>query len=216
MAHAMRLTRVATVLLVSTAACATSHPDAPELDTFPPGVTGITAVSYYDVHGRTAQEILADMARQARSNQATGFFAETTTPMRWTWRSRGSGSCTVDQVQVSLRSEVTLPRWTPPPDTVPGVAAQWNAFMAALALHESGHKDISARHAVELRNALRDIHTFCNGVAQEVDRIAQEILARSAADQKRYDAETRHGVTQGAVFPARGTRTAAPVQPPVT
>jgi len=186
-------------------ACATTHPENPDLDKFPPGVAGSTDITYYDVHGRTARELLAQLRELGPKTSSGSFFAETRSPMRWTWRTKadGGGRCTLTQVQVLVHSEMTMPRWVPPADTEPGVYTAWQKAMAALQTHEIGHKDISARAAREILQRLNSVSTFCTGLGDEVKRMTDAIIARERSEQSAYDAETRHGATQGAVFPPR-------------
>jgi predicted secreted Zn-dependent protease len=191
-------------LLVVGSGCATSHPENPALDAYPPGIVGSTDVVYYDVHGRTARELVDDMRRLGPQNGR--FFGEAQSPLRWTWRTKSDGpNCRTSSANVVVRSEITLPRWTPAADTAPGVYAQWKTFLSALETHEVGHKDISARHAREMLTALQKLTGFCSSLDTERRRITDDILARMHEEQIKYDADTRHGVTQGAVFPARPT-----------
>jgi predicted secreted Zn-dependent protease len=186
-------------------ACATTHPENPALDAFPPGVTGSTDVTYYDVHGATARELVAQM-RQLGPKTETGasFFGETQSPMRWQWSTRSNGqSCTANGVSVYIRSEITLPRWMPPPDAPPALVEQWKQFLAALETHEIGHKDISARAARDVLTAVRRLDTMCSSFSAEAKRVTDGIVARLKVEQTTYDAQTRHGATQGATFPPR-------------
>jgi predicted secreted Zn-dependent protease len=196
------LTAVAASLLCG---CATTHPENPALDVFPPGVVGSTEVASYDIHGRTAQELVAEMRKLGPKTAAGGvYFGETTSPMRWTWKTRSSGvNCELASIQVFVRSEITLPRWTPPADTVPGLLAQWKEFLAGLETHEIGHKNISGRAARDILSKLQSLNTFCSSVSAEAKRLTDGIVSASQMEQVKYDADTRHGATQGAVFPPR-------------
>ncbi len=91
-------------------ACATTHPENPALDAFPAGVAGSTDVTYYDVHGTTARELVADMRRLGpKTETGASFFGETQSPLRWEWKTRHDGpNCTVSDVSVYVRSEITL------------------------------------------------------------------------------------------------------------
>ncbi|MEO5816391.1 MAG: DUF922 domain-containing protein [Gemmatimonadaceae bacterium] len=183
-------------------ACATKHPENPALDVYPPGIVGSTDVAYYDIHGRTARELVADMRRLGPQNGR--YFGEAQSPLRWTWRTRtDAAGCRTSTASVILRSEIALPRWTPPADTVPGLYAEWKTFLTALETHEIGHKDISARNARAMLSALQNLSGFCSTLDTERRHITDGILARMREEQAQYDAETRHGATQGAVFPAR-------------
>ena len=186
-------------------ACATSHPENPALDTFPASVTGSTEVIYYDIHGRTDRELVADMRRLGPKTAAGGiFFGETESPMRWQYRTRpDAGQCTLYAVTVRVSSQITLPRWMPPVDTVPGLYYRWQTFLAALQVHEIGHKDLSGHAAAEIIRQLNALNTSCSTLSHDVQRITDGIVAQLRDDQVRYDAETRHGATQGAVFVVR-------------
>ncbi|HXT15068.1 MAG TPA: DUF922 domain-containing protein [Gemmatimonadaceae bacterium] len=186
------------------ASCA-SAPRNEVLDKYPAGIVGRTSVFYYDVHGRTLAELRADMRRAGPKVADSSFVGETQSPMRWSWRleSTGPAGCTIRDVTVSVNAQITLPRWTPPADTEPGLVAEWTRFIAALETHEAGHKDISAKAGREIVDRLRGLSGLCSQISTRANDIARQIVDRSAADQKAYDAATRHGITQGTSFGSR-------------
>lgn len=189
-------------------ACAPKHPDNPALDAFPPGVAGSTDITYYDVKGHTARELVTQLRELGPKTSTGAYWAETRSPMRWTWRSKatGGGFCELTSVQVIVRSEMTMPRWVPPADTEPGLYDAWKRSMAALQTHEIGHKDISARAARQVLEKLNGVHSYCDGLSAEIKRLTDDIMARTAAEQAQYDLVTRHGLTQGTAFPPRPPR----------
>ena len=185
------------------AGCATKHPDNPALDLFPAGVDGSTDITYYDIHGRTARELVAQL-RQLGPRTSTGaFWAEAQSPMLWTYRTRTDGGerCSLTNVHILVHTEITMPRWVPPADTEPGVYDQWQESMAALTMHEVGHKNISAHAAREVLDRLKAISTDCNDIGTVAARATDAIMVKMRADQAKYDAETHHGQTQGVAFP---------------
>jgi len=185
------------------AACA-STPRNPVLDKYPAGVTGRTTVMYYDVHGRTFEEVRADMQRLGPKVDGTSFVGETRSPMGWTWRTETMGSsCSIREVTVAVNAQITLPRWSPPPDTEPGLAAEWKRFTAALETHEAGHKDISGKAAHEIIEKLHGVTGPCSTITARANDIARAIVERAHEEQLAYDAETRHGYTQGTAFGIR-------------
>jgi predicted secreted Zn-dependent protease len=186
------------------ASCA-SAPRNKALDSYPAGIIGRTSVIYYDVHGRTYAELRADMHRLGPKVADSSFVGETRSPMRWTWRteSTGAASCAIRDVTLSVNAQITLPRWTPPADTEPGLAAEWTRFIAALETHEAGHKDISAKAGRDIVDRLRGLSGLCSQIGTRANDLAKEIVARSAAEQRAYDATTRHGLTQGTSFGSR-------------
>jgi predicted secreted Zn-dependent protease len=185
------------------ASCA-SAPRNKALDSYPAGVIGRTSVIYYDVHGRTFAEVRADMHRLGPKIGDNSFVGETRSPMRWNWRTEsiGPSSCSIRDVTLSVNAQITLPRWTPPADTEPGLVAEWTRFIAALETHEAGHKDISARAGREIVERLRGLSGLCSQISTRANDLAREIVDRSAAEQKAYDSATRHGFTQGTSFGA--------------
>ena len=185
------------------ASCA-SAPRNKALDSYPAGVIGRTDVIYYDVHGRTISELRADMRRLGPKIADSSFVGETRSPMRWTWRTEtiGPSSCAIRDVTLSVNAQITLPRWTPPADTEPGLAAEWTRFLAALETHEAGHKDISAKAGRDIVERLRGLSGLCSLISTRANDLARDIVDRSSAEQKAYDAATRHGLTQGTAFGA--------------
>lgn len=205
--YTAQLGALAAVLLI---ACAPAHPENPALDAFPPGVSGSTAVTYYDIHGRTAAELVAEMRQLGPKASGASFFGETQSPVSWTWQSRRSGdNCQLTAVRVIVHSEITLPRWVPPADTVPGLVAQWRTFLVGLETHEIGHKDIAGREALGILRRLQSINTYCSSVNDEIRRATDGIVSAARQEQVTYDADTRHGATQGAVFVVRSSRPVA-------
>jgi predicted secreted Zn-dependent protease len=195
---------IATAAVVLLAGACASAPRNPVLDSYPAAVSGHTTVTYYDVHGRTFAELRGEMRRLGPKVADSSFVGETRSPMRWSWRteSMGSGMCSIPNLAVSLNAQITMPRWTPPPDTEPGLAAEWTRFIAALEKHEAGHKDISAKAGRDIVDQLRGLSGPCSQINTRANDIARAILDRANEQQKAYDAATRHGVTQGTGFGA--------------
>ena len=200
----MKTTSLLVASTLLSAACA-SAPRNPVLDKYPSGVDGRTTVLYYDVHGRTFEEVRADMRRLGPKIDGTSFVGETRSPMRWHWRTEsiGATSCSIREVTVLVNAQITLPRWTPPPATEPGLAAEWTRFIAALETHEAGHKDISAKAGREIIERMRGLSAPCSQLAMRANDVARAIVERAHAAQQAYDAQTRHGLTQGTAFGIR-------------
>lgn len=184
-----------------TVSCA-STPRNPVLDRYPAGVEGRTSVTYYDVQGRTYAELHAEMRRLGPKISGGSYVGETRSPTTWSWRAESTpgGNCTLRDVRVHVSAEILLPRWAPPPDADSGVVAEWTRFIAALETHEAGHKDISARAGRDLKDQLRSLTGPCSQVSAQANSIAGRIMDEANLAQKRYDAETRHGLTQGTGF----------------
>jgi predicted secreted Zn-dependent protease len=182
-------------------ACA-SAPRNAALDKYPADVLGRTTVEYYDVHGRTAAELHADMRRLGPKIADSSFVGETRSPMRWTWKTESGGGafCSIKDVKITVTSAILLPRWTPPADAEAGLPAEWERFVAALETHEAGHKEIAAKTAHDIAQQLKGLSTSCSLINTRASDLGRETLDRGNAQQKAYDYETRHGATQGTSF----------------
>jgi uncharacterized protein DUF922 len=136
--------------------------------------------------------------------------------MRWSWRTESAnGTCSIRDVSVTVNAQITLPRWTPPADTEPGLATEWNRFIAALETHEAGHKDISAKAGSEIVTRLRGLSGLCSQINTRAGDVARMIVDKAGDDQKIYDAATRHGLTQGTAFGAGRARNAINANAPL-
>ncbi|MEQ9260200.1 MAG: DUF922 domain-containing protein [Roseovarius sp.] len=126
----------------------------------------------YNVNGRTSAELLSQMKQRGPN----GFWAYTNWYVRW------SANCKVD-VEISY----TMPKHTNPGSMPADVKARWDRMNAALAAHERKH----GQHGI---NAARElVATSCkNGNA---------VIAKWAEQDKVLDKRTRHGETEGVVFP---------------
>ena len=177
-------------------------PHAKVLDKYPPGVVGRTTVTYYDVQGRTIAELHASMRKNGPKIGDSSFVGETRSPLRVNWRteSTGPGSCALSHVTVTVTAQVLLPHWQPPADTEPGVFAEWTRFSAALETHEAGHKDITAKAGQEIVDRLSNLSGSCSMIGTHARDVANGIVDRASEAQRKYDADTRHGILQGTTF----------------
>lgn len=175
---------------------------APQL---PAGVKVITRTSYYEVHGRNARELAADMRRLGpRDAEGRSQAGAASSPVRWQYAKRARGSeCRAADVQVIVNTEIVLPRWVAPVDAEPGLPAQWAAFIAALARHEEGHQEISVRHASRIRDGIVALRASCRRFSARADSASNGLMTAMRSAQEAYDTDTRHGLTQGTGFPPR-------------
>jgi len=73
--------------------------------------------------------------------------------------------------------------------------------MAALRLHEDGHRDHGLQAAQTILEVLQSFHASCETFEADANQAALNIIQHYAQQDRDYDARTQHGRTQGAVFP---------------
>lgn len=160
-------------------------------------------VVHYEVEGGTVEEIRRSLDRGARRTEEGRFRGTTQWNVRWRYRyePRG-GSCVVADVDVWLEVTTTLPRWRGSARAGPEVVRWWAAYTASLEAHEAGHRDYAVGAANEVLRAVRNLRTStCAHMPDEANARARWIVERYRELNRRYDAETRHGRTQGAGWP---------------
>jgi len=153
-------------------------------------------VSYYDIQGATEKE-LRDQLNRFGLIGPDGYRGDAKTDwnIRWTWKGYGTENCDLQTVTVTHDIQVTMPRWSPPRDAPTELVAKWGEYMLVLADHEKGHVD----NVVEYLPLLVD--TIQRATCLTAEAGAQEVLDKIRQYDLDYDSRTRHGETQGAVFP---------------
>ncbi|MFC1708060.1 DUF922 domain-containing protein [Planctomycetota bacterium] len=108
-------------------------------------------------------------------------------------------------VVVSARVRTTLPQWVNREDGPAELVATWDIFHRNLVHHERGHRDIAVAAAKEVaRNLLplkSRLHEDCDALRALLKSARQRALEIYRKKERAFDATTRHGWTQGAVFP---------------
>lgn len=152
---------------------------------------------YYDVQGGDAKAIRKDMNAKRFVDRNDGKPVDSLSSWRYGWRMRRGpdGRCDPASVELRFTAEVKLPRLANA-ETLPArVRKRWQDYYAALLRHEAGHVGYAwSQHGVLLA-ALKasSCETMAATGKAELDKIR--------GHDRAYDAETRHGATQGAIFP---------------
>lgn len=196
--------RVNALVLLALGACAPAAAPGPSFTRAPSA-----EYKFYDVAGDSPGALWLSM-RESGPPPAEGISALGRTDWNVTWRARWDGAdiCRVRNTDVRLQTTITLPRWNPAGTAPAALVAQWDAFLRALSIHEAGHAELGSEAARSVRRELERVTAptcaSMNSRAQEaVDRVLQEFRARN----RLYDERTRHGATQGAVWPPRPSNT---------
>lgn len=180
---------------------ASAVPGVPDVE----GVQVTQQVHEYVVTGNTARRMLEQMQAHAVANASDGhpLFARLEFAFAWSTRyaTRDQRMCWLDRVDVTLGLEITLPSWQPIGPTTPALRRQWLEFREALLEHELQHRALALQAAREVRQALHDLPPdSCDSLQSRANAAANAVLDRTAQANRDYDARTRHGQTEGAVW----------------
>ncbi|MGV3620891.1 MAG: DUF922 domain-containing protein [Archangium sp.] len=164
-----------------------------------------TQVRWYDVEGDDEHQLRANLdaigpedAKGERHDAYTSWYV--------TWRfpfSRGDDGCTTGPVTTDVRVVMTLPRWLGPADPNHPMVKKWRSYLDSLVEHESGHRDTGFRAATEITELLPNLapQQSCDDAEAKANETARAVLEKFRTHDAAYDEDTRHGATQGAVFP---------------
>ncbi len=168
------------------------------------------AYRYYPIAGTTATELRSQLNQLGPSDETEGrrYDARTDWVVKWTYRYRQqSHACILQQAQTQVAVTFTLPQWQPTPRAARSLVQDWRRYQASLQLHEDGHKDHGVGAAQDIQQALRRLPpaAACAALETQIQTAARAIIRTYNQKDLEYDRVTRHGSTQGAIFPTTTT-----------
>jgi predicted secreted Zn-dependent protease len=120
----------------------------------------------------------------------------------WNWNPTVKG-CEVDGGNVSIAMTMTLPVLSSTVGVPLDVTSRWNTFVSNTVVHETGHVQLDLQGA---RDYQRNLGNFppaptCEVIQSKLKTLFSDSFAAIDRANTGYDSATRHGRTQGAVFP---------------
>jgi len=164
-----------------------------------------TQVRWYDVEGDTEGQLRSELDRRGPED-TDGVRHDAYTSWQVTWRfpfAQSEEGCSTGPVTTSVRVTITLPRWHGWADESVPLVRHWRRYLDALKVHETGHRDTGFRAANDITEELSALppKPTCDEAELAANTAAAAVLERYRAVDTEYDADTRHGASQGAVFP---------------
>tara|TARA_B100001564_G_C20454037_1_gene584804 strand:- start:69 stop:641 length:573 start_codon:yes stop_codon:yes gene_type:complete len=190
----MKFSRIFIILLFSLGSCGQSY------DTSGVDVDANISTRYYSVYGTSAQEI----RQQLNRNSPTKWDGYTSWYIKWNWNyKQDTNGCMLEDVNVSVDVNYTLPELETRNNLAPNLKQKWDDYYTALVQHEDGHRDFGLNAAKEIKAALTSLpaERSCNHLGNQANSTAQNVLRKYQSMEKRYDADTNHGMNDGAIFP---------------
>jgi predicted secreted Zn-dependent protease len=173
--------------------------DRPDAAAMTPDLNGIpdTSIAYYDVSGTDAPSLRASLNALGPRDGHDHLHVDALSTWRisWFWPTAADGTCDLSQAEVRFAATVLLPRIAAGSALHPVLAREWQDYLAALKLHEAGHVRHAYEHSGDVAAAIRD--STCKDAGSAAQAVIKDLVRFDIA----YDAATRHGATQGAVFP---------------
>jgi len=162
--------------------------------------------NYYAISGNTARELRRSINLARPSSESIPRDAMTT--WRIEWKSsvdRANGECRLNTFTTSTTIVLTMPSWAATTNASPDLVKAWKEYFAALMKHEWGHAQLTLPVAAEIKKRAKEVapRSDCDEYKRLITEQSRGLLRELDHQQKEYDRVTRHGVTQGAVWPPR-------------
>jgi predicted secreted Zn-dependent protease len=169
----------------------------------PPVVT--EHYEYYDVRGDNEKTLRCDMSKNGcRWSDGKKYDSVTTWRVKWDYDyDRGPQTCSAESFKATIDIIFRYPKWVRD-DTAPqSLVDKWDSYMKNLIMHENVHRDMAVEAAEELSCSVAALPpvSSCAELDRRVRALYRKQMQKLSADEKKYDAATNHGLTQGAVFP---------------
>jgi predicted secreted Zn-dependent protease len=155
-------------------------------------------IIYYDITGSTASELRVSMNKSRPKDPYDGnkpVDAYTDWYISWNWPGYGTDHCDLSAAVVEYKIKVFIPRWNPPAEASSQLIAKWEKYIESLVLHEKGHVENIFKNYLSVKTAIQ------SATCSTAEAAAQKALEPLRKFDSSYDRETKHGMTQGAVFP---------------
>jgi predicted secreted Zn-dependent protease len=167
-------------------------------------ITGDT-VERYSIRGASD----ADLRREMNAKGPLGaggrrFDGHTRWNINWryTYREDG-GTCRINSVTTDLKVVMTMPEWSDERAAPVRLQARWREYVAALTVHENGHRanGIDAAREIDRGISALPAQANCNAMSNAANVLGSQIIRKYNEHDLDYDRSTDHGRTQGARFP---------------
>lgn len=163
---------------------------------------------YYDIEGRTADELRAAMNMKRPNIDKHPYDAVTLWHIDWSYKTTNlpiSGFCKLYDVAVKTTITKMYPRWIHQGSDTEKLRIKWENYRFILVeIHEKEHvqNGIAAGNEIErMLISIPAVIASCSEIIKIANREANRIIKQHADWDDQYDKDTHHGITQGAVFP---------------
>jgi predicted secreted Zn-dependent protease len=150
------------------------------------------SISYFQIGGRTAAELDAELSRKGPFTETSGNRHPGATQIRFggdlTYTRRGTRSA-IDDVRVTVETKLILPRWKNRNRATQDMALLWDALSADIKRHEERHAEIARQHAKLLEQRLLKLRPErdCETLQDRVGVVTDEVTIAHDEAQMRFD-----------------------------
>ncbi len=160
---------------------------------------------YYEIRGDSEKDLRCQMTQNGcKWDDGRKYDSVTKWHVKWDYDyDREPDSCAAASFKATVEITFRMPKWVHGEHPVLALAEKWDRYMQNLVLHENGHRDLTIAAVADLSRAVSELPpaNTCADVDRSVQALSRQYMKKLNHDQKAYDADTVHGVKQGALFP---------------
>ena len=169
----------------------------------PPAVT--EKFEYYEVCGCDEEALHCDLRKKCvRWDDGHKYDSLTSWDVKWDHEyDRTSKTCTVNSFRPIVEITFRYPKWIMADNAPKPLVEKWDRYIRNLITHENGHRDRVLEAAADLSRAVDQLppSPSCDDLDRNVRELFRARMKLMKEDQRVYDETTKHGATQGALFP---------------
>jgi predicted secreted Zn-dependent protease len=162
-------------------------------------------VEFYEISGECEADLRNGMKDKGCAwKDGKKYHSLTSWSLKWDYDYiRTPQTCTVRSFQPVIDISTRYPKWAMTGNPPTELRGKWDRFMASLITHEEGHRDMVVEAVSEVEFSVMRIlpQVTCADLDREISKICRSRMQQLDEDSIAYDAETKHGLKQGAVFP---------------
>jgi predicted secreted Zn-dependent protease len=163
------------------------------------------AVVHYPIYGANEDELRREMnAKGPTGGGASRYDGYTRWNISWRYQyqSRG-GECRLTDIVTDVKVTMTLPDWRNEGAAPERLRSRWRQYLAALTVHEMGHRRHGMDAAREIDHSLGAMppQADCSALGKAANALGDQIIKKYNERDLEYDRSTGHGRSQNARFP---------------
>lgn len=151
------------------------------------------SIGYYQVSGNSAKTIERQLSLRGPHIPGKGraLAAAKISMQQRVQVAETSNWCRVANAEITIRAEVTLPKWKQRASASNDLGRKWDNFAAYAEAHERVHVRIAEKYAGELERKLEAIPTQsdCKAVSKIVAIISKDVVGEMNRAQDKFDAD---------------------------
>jgi predicted secreted Zn-dependent protease len=148
--------------------------------------------SYFNLYGKTAEELDREIAKHGPKLQQTGTRHPGATTMNFGLKTRivnDGGFCRLERAFVTLDLKLMLPRWKGRGGADDEMAVMWDTLSSDIKRHEERHGLIARSYAIDLERSLENLprDRDCARLQTKAESVAKDLLKHHADAQAQFD-----------------------------